>query len=97
MQIILGGLFLIACYLLSRWLMAKQIGRVARRVVAELNGRGALSPESAVPLPYAKKDWLKIGLKDYRPKAVEALVMAGVVGVTAAGAYYLARPEVLKS
>jgi hypothetical protein len=64
--------------------------------VRDLDFKKAYGPESAIDLPYAKSNLFRIGLRDFRPKAVAALVQGGVVAQTAGGKYYLAkRPEEL--
>ena len=52
-------------------------------------GNSRLRWAAAIELPYAKRNIFRIGLRDFRPKAVEALVQANLVGMTAAGKYYL--------
>jgi hypothetical protein len=94
-QIILGVVFLIAVYLLTRVGVARRMRSSGLDIARELRARGATSPQSAVRLPYEKADWLKIGLRDYRPKALEALVNAGIVGRTPEGAYWLRDQSVL--
>ncbi len=93
LQLILGALFLVAVYALTRWGVVVKMRSAARRIVAELKAKGALDPVSAVPLDYEKGDWLKIGMRDYRPKALQHLVTAQVVGRTESGRYYLLVPE----
>ena len=91
-QIIIGIIFLALVYLATRYLVAKKIMRSARGIVQELRQREALDPERAVPFSWSKPDWLRFGLRDYRPKALEGLVGAGVVGRTEDGRFYLATP-----
>ena len=94
LQIIVGILFLALVYLGTRYLVAKKIMHAARGIADELKQRQALSPESAVVFSWAKPDWLRFGLRDYRPKALEGLMGAGVVARTPEGRFYLiARPE----
>jgi hypothetical protein len=89
-QIVFGLIFLALIFFLTRIFTGRKMGRVAQNIVTELQRRGASDQESAVPLAYEKRDWLTIGLRDYRPKALEALVSHGVVARTPAGRYYLA-------
>ncbi|MFH1057435.1 MAG: hypothetical protein V1797_02000 [Pseudomonadota bacterium] len=90
-QIIVGIIFLALVYMLTRYIVAKKIMRASRGIVDELQGRGALDPEHAVQFSWAKPDWLRFGLRDYRPKALEGLIGAGIVGRTQEGLYYLAK------
>ena len=50
---------------------------------------GALVPESAVDLPYGRRNILRIGLKDHRPTALKSLVLDNMVGISEDGKYYL--------
>lgn len=88
-QIILGILILIGAYFLSQWGVALRVRRACRWVIKDLEKKQAFDVKSAVALPYARKQFFKLGLKDFRPKAVESLVEAGVVGLTADGKWYL--------
>lgn len=89
-QLILGFLFLIAVFLLTRWLMALKIRATCSSIVKELENRGAFNANTAVALPYDRSQPFKIGMRDYRPKAVESLVQSGTVIKTESGKYYLA-------
>jgi hypothetical protein len=88
-QIIIGIILLIAVYLFTQMVVGFRIKRAARGVVRDLDFKKAYSPESAIELPYAKSNLFRIGLRDFRPKAVSALVQGGVLGQTAAGRYFL--------
>jgi hypothetical protein len=89
MQITLGILFLILVFILTRYGMAWRIRRAGRRIIEDLERLGAKSPDSAVALPYMKQQLIKIGMRDFKPNAMQSLVEAGVVGVTGNGKYYL--------
>jgi hypothetical protein len=58
-------------------------------IIQDLKEKKALDPASAVELPYCKSPLLNIGLKDYRPKALEELVKHDVVRMVEEGRYYL--------
>lgn len=88
-QIILGLVFLAAVYVLTRFGIAWRMKRACTVIVNDLERQGAIDPDSAVDLPYAKPSYLKIGMRDYRPKALESLVQGGVVGMTGDGKYFL--------
>jgi hypothetical protein len=88
-QIILGILFLVLVFIVTRYGVAWRIKRACILVMKYMEIQGALDADSAVELPFAKRDYLKIGLRDFRPKALEELVGAGIVGMTAEGRYYL--------
>jgi hypothetical protein len=57
--------------------------------VQNLERQEAFDPGSAVELPYAKANYFRIGLRDYRPKALESLIRGAIVGRTEDGKYYL--------
>ena len=92
-QIVLGFLCLAGVYVLTRMVVAKHMHKAGKSILADLKRKKALDAASAVELPYAKTDWLRFGLRDYRPKVLEGLVQCGVVVRTDQGRYYLARPE----
>ena len=89
MQITLGILFLILVFILTRYGITWRIKRAGRRIINDLERVGALSVESAVELPYMKQQLIKIGMRDFRPTAMQSLVEGGIVGVTSSGKYYL--------
>jgi hypothetical protein len=89
MQITVGILFLILVFILTRYGITWRIKRAGRRIINDLERVGALSPESAVELPYMKQHLIKIGMRDFRPTAMQSLVEGGIVGMTGSGKYYL--------
>jgi hypothetical protein len=90
-QIVIGVLFLAVVYVLTRYGIYWRIKRACAFTVKDLERRNALDEKSAVELHYAKSNPLRIGMRDFRPKAVEYLVGQGVVGMTSEGKYYLKR------
>jgi hypothetical protein len=95
-QIVVGILLLVGVYVLTQAVVGYRIKRAARGVVRDLDLKKAYSPESAIELPYAKSNLFRIGLRDFRPKAVSALVQGGIIALTASGKYYLTkRPQEL--
>ncbi len=95
-QLIIGITFLILVYTLTRYGIAWKMQRVAKEIVEDLRRKGAISPESAVSLPYEKPNYLHIGMRDYRPKVLASLVQEGYVGRTEEGKYFLQGPDLLK-
>jgi len=89
MQITLGILFLILVFILTRYGITWRIKRAGRRIISDLERLGAQSPDSAVELPYMKQHLIKIGMRDFRPTAMQSLMEAGIVGMAASGKYYL--------
>jgi hypothetical protein len=95
-QIIIGILLLVGVYIFTQMVVGYRIKRAARGIVRDLDFKKAYSAESAIELPYAKSNLFRIGLRDFRPKAVSALVQGGVLAQTAAGNYFLTkRPQEL--
>ena len=89
MQITLGILFLILVFILTRYGITWRIKRAGRRIINDLERLGAQGPDSAVGLPYLKKELFRIGMRDFRPTAMQSLIEGGIVGMTGAGKYYL--------
>jgi hypothetical protein len=93
-EIIVGIGVLVAVYILTRHFHSWRYSRTYVLIINDLKKRGALNPASAVELPYAKKSMLRIGTRDYRPKALEHLTMKQIIGMTDSGRYYLiVKPE----
>lgn len=92
-QIVLGLVALVGVFILTQWIAGRRIRSACRRIVADLERLGATDPISAVELPYAKAPAIRIGLRDFRPKALQGLVSADIVGSTARGGYYLKNHE----
>lgn len=88
-ELIIGiGVMLIAITL-ARTYHGWKIKRAYMRIIEDLKAKGALSPETAVTLPYAPKGPIQIGLKDHRKTALKSLVRDNFVGVSEDGRYYL--------
>jgi len=88
-QIIVGIILLVGVYGLTQMMVGYRIKRAARGIVRDLDFKKAHAAESAIELPYAKSNLFHIGLRDFRPKALDALIQGAIVGKTAAGRYYL--------
>jgi hypothetical protein len=63
-------------------------------IIDDLKAKGAHSTHSAVALPYAERNILKMGLRQHHPQALERLVMENIVAKTEDGKYYLIRHNV---
>jgi hypothetical protein len=88
-EIILSIFVLGAAIVLTRQFHAWKIKRAYLTVIEDLKSRGALTPEKAVTLPYARQSILKFGLRDHRPTALKGLIAENVVGITEDGRYYI--------
>lgn len=89
LQIVLGLAFVLCAFVVSRYVITWQLKRASGLIIKDLEAREALDPLSAIDLPYAKPDYLRIGMRDYRHKALEYMVNDGVVAKTESGKYYL--------
>jgi hypothetical protein len=89
MQITFGILLLILVFILTRYGITWRIKRAGRRIVNDLERLGARNAETAVELPYMKKQLLHIGMRDFRPTAMQSLIEGGIAGMTPSGKYYL--------
>jgi hypothetical protein len=95
-QIIIGILLLVGVYIFTQMVVGYRIKRAARGIVRDLDFKKAYSAGSAIELPYAKSNLFRIGLRDFRPKAVSALVQGGIIAQTPSGKYFLIkRPQEL--
>jgi len=81
--LVIGALYL--AFRIAGWKMKKACDFIVR----DLKEKRALDPASAVELPYSQSSMFKIGLRDYRPKALEQLIQIDVVRMLEGGRYYL--------
>ncbi|MFC1836646.1 hypothetical protein ACFL2Q_18295 [Thermodesulfobacteriota bacterium] len=88
-QIVLGILFLISVFILTRLGIAWKLRKTAGFILKELESQGAVDVFTAVDLPYSKPDLLRIGMRDYHHKALGYLIDAGAVIKTGTGKYYV--------
>ena len=94
MALVVGGLL---CALwISRKVTVWRIKRTYLMIMSDLESKGAVDADTAVVLPYAKESIFRVGMKDYRPKALEYLVSNNIVGMTSEGRYYLKDTKGLK-
>lgn len=89
MQIIIGIILLVVVFIATRYGIFLRIKSAGNAVIKDLERRNAFDAASAVELPYAKRNYFQIGLRDFRPKAVQSLLEGGVVGKTADERFYL--------
>jgi hypothetical protein len=88
-QIVLGLLSLAGIFVLTRYLVGWQVKRATGQIIGDLQRQEAVDPITAVDLPYAKQNPLRIGMRNYYAKAMEFMVNEGVVGKTGSGKFYL--------
>ena len=82
-------LFVIGALYLALRIAGWKMKKACDFIIRDLKEKKALDPASAVELPYAKSSMINIGLKDYRPKALEALFKQDMVRMLEGGMYYL--------
>ena len=88
-QLIIGICILLGVIMLTRKYHAWRVKRAMIFIVNDLKAQNAYTPESAIDLPYAKRNVMKLGMRDHRPIAMQHLAFENVVGVTEEGKYYL--------
>jgi hypothetical protein len=93
-QIIIAICLLVAVYMLTRKVNAWRIKRAYVRIIKDLEKREAFDENSAIALPYANQSIFRVGVRDFRPKALQFLVASDIVGMTQAGKYYLKKKDV---
>lgn len=81
--LLVGALFLV--FRITGWKMKK----AADFILADLKKAEAFSPESAIELPYGKEEFLRVGMRDYRPKTLAALTSQNVVRMIEGRKYYI--------
>lgn len=90
MKAVLLFFVLIAAFLLTQWGAMWRGKRACRAIIKDLADRGAYGPASAVALPYAqKKGILHVGLRDFKPQALQSLIHREIVLTTDDGRFYL--------
>lgn len=93
-QIITAICLLILVYMLTRKVNAWRIKRAYMAIIKDLEKREAFDETSAIVLPYVSQSIFRVGVRDFRPKALQFLVASDVVGVTQEGKYYLKKKDV---
>ncbi|MCF8062574.1 MAG: hypothetical protein K9M82_08675 [Deltaproteobacteria bacterium] len=95
LKLVLAVALLVAVYLLTRRVNTWRAARTLKGVVRELEQAGARDPSTAVPLRRAESGLRSLGIQDFRPRAVQALLASGVVAKTPDGRYYLTQEDPL--
>ena len=73
----------------SRKFRATQMIKARDFIIDDLKSKGAVKPESAIPLTYAQRSLFRIGLRDDRPKMLRQMIQYGIVGVTENNRFFL--------
>ena len=93
-QLIIFLFIIVVIIILLRKALSWKMIKSYNFIINDLKEKSALDTESAVELSYAKRNMMKIGLRDYRPKILVQLVINGTVGVTEDGRYYLIKTDI---
>jgi hypothetical protein len=93
-ELIVGIALLIAVITLTRKYHAWRIKRAYIFIIDDLKKKGAYSDSSAVELPYAKRNLLRMGLRQHEPQALDHLIMQNIVAKTEDGRYFLIQQNV---
>jgi hypothetical protein len=88
-QITIGIITVIIVYILTMLGKGWWTRRVCLTIIKDLEAKGAVNAATAVTLPYEKANYFRIGYRDYRPKALESLILGEIVYRTFSGQYYL--------
>jgi hypothetical protein len=89
MKIVLMVLLTIGALFASLSIASWKMRRACNFIIQDLKKKKAIDPASAVELPYSKSSMFRIGMRDYRPKALNALMKHDVIRVQEEGRYYL--------
>jgi hypothetical protein len=89
MKIVLMALILIGSFAITLSITSWKTRKACESILKDLQEKKAFDPASAVELPYAKSSMLHIGMRDYRPKALTALVKFDHIRIADGGRFYL--------
>lgn len=93
-ELIIGIGVLILVIVLTRKYHAWRIKRAYIFILEDLKNKGAYSAHSAVDLPYARKNILRMGLRQHHPQAVDHLILQNIIAKTEDGRYYLVEKNI---
>lgn len=93
-ELILGIAALIVILVLTRKYHAWRFKRAFIYIINDLKDKGAYSAHSAVDLPYAKRNLLRMGLRQHHPQALNNLILENIVAKTEDGRYYLVQSNI---
>lgn len=93
-ELILGIGALIVVIILTRKYHAWRFKRAYYFIINDLKKKGAYSVHSAVNLPYAEKNLLRMGLRQHHPQILEQLVLENIVAKTEDSRYYLTQQNI---
>lgn len=82
-------LLVAAAFILSLFVAGWRMKRACDFILNDLRQQQAVDPATAVALPYCRVSYFRLGMRDYRPKALEQLLRQGVVQPAGEGRYFL--------
>ena len=88
-QIICAISFLIIFFLFSKMIMGLRMKKAAQYIIEDLKKNNATDHASAITLSYAKQNFFRIGMRDFRPKTLEYLLSNRIVGKTEDDRFFL--------
>ena len=89
LKTILFILIAIGALILAIRLAIWQMKRACDFIIGDLKAKKAFDPSSAVALPYCRDRMFRIGLRDYRPRALKELIKHDIIRGQEKGKYYL--------
>jgi hypothetical protein len=93
-ELILGIGALIIVIILTRRYHAWRFKRAYLFIIDDLKKKGAYSAHSAVNLPYAQKNILRMGVRQHHPQVIQQLVLENIVAKTEDNRYYLTQQNI---
>ena len=93
-ELIIGIGALILVFALTRRFHAWRFKRAYVFIIDDLKKKRAYSAHSAVDLPYARRNPLKMGLRQHYPQALDYLILENIVGKTEDGKCYLIQKNI---
>ena len=93
-ELILGIGVLIIVIILTRRYHAWRFKKSYFFIINDLKKKGAYSAHSAVSLPYAEKNILRMGLRQHHPQVLQQLVLENIVARTEDRRYYLTQHNI---
>ena len=88
-QVITLIIIFLMVLILSKKILTRQMFKAFQFIIDDLRKKEALDPKSAVHLHYARREFFRFGLRDYRPKIIVQLIQAQIIGITEEGKYFL--------
>jgi len=88
-QVAVALICLVAVFVVTRYIVTWRFRNAAVSIIHQLETAGAVSEGTAIDLPYGKVNFLKLGMRDYRHKALEYMTAEGVIGRSQDGKYFL--------